>query len=61
MARELDVLCLVAQGYANREIARELSLAEVTAKKHVQSIIGKLGVSDMTRAAIVAVRLGPAE
>jgi len=60
-ARELDVLRLVSQGHANREIAGELSLAEVTVKKHVQSIIGKLGVSDRTHAAIVAVRLGLVE
>jgi DNA-binding NarL/FixJ family response regulator len=59
--RELEVLRLVAQGQANREIARELSLAEVTVKKHVQSIIGKLGVSDRTHAAILAVRTGLAE
>ncbi|MBF8266915.1 MAG: transcriptional regulatory protein degU [Dehalococcoidia bacterium] len=59
--RELDVLRLVAQGHANREIAWELNLAEVTVKKHVQSIIGKLGVSDRTHAAIVAVRRGLVE
>ena len=57
-ARELDVLRLVTQGRGNREIAKELNLAEITIKKHVQSIIGKLGVSDRTHAAIVAVRLG---
>lgn len=59
--RELEVLRLVALGQANREIARRLSLAEVTVKKHVQSIIGKLGVSDRTNAAIMAVRLGLVE
>lgn len=59
--RELVVLRLVAQGHANREIAKELSLAEVTVKKYVQSIIGKLGVSDRTNAAILAVRMGLAE
>ncbi|MEW6034229.1 MAG: response regulator transcription factor [Chloroflexota bacterium] len=60
-ARELDVLRLVAQGLSNRPIARELNLAEVTVKKHVQNIIGKLGASDRTHAAIVAVRLGLVE
>ena len=59
--REMDVLRLVAQGHANREIARELSLVEVTIKKHVSSIIGKLGASDRTHAAIVAVRMGLVE
>ena len=43
------------------EIAKNLNLAEVTIKKYVQSIIGKLGVSDRTNAAIFAVRLGVAE
>ena len=56
--RELEVLRLVAEGSTNREIARELSLAEITVKKHVQSIISKLGVSDRTQAAITAARLG---
>jgi DNA-binding NarL/FixJ family response regulator len=56
--RELDVLGLVTKGYANREIADELHLAEVTVKKHVQNIIGKLGASDRTHAAIMAVQMG---
>ena len=56
--RELDVLRLIAEGYTNKEIATELSLAEITVKKHVQSIIAKLGVSDRTQAAISAARLG---
>ena len=56
--RELAVLRLVAEGSTNRQIARNLSLAEITVKKHVQSIISKLGVSDRTQAAITAARLG---
>ncbi len=55
--RELEILRLVAQGHNNRTICRELFLAEVTVKKHVQNIIGKLGVSDRTQAAIIGVRL----
>ncbi len=54
--RELEVVRLVAQGYPNRAIAKELSLAEVTVKKHVQSIIAKLGVSDRTQVAIMTIR-----
>lgn len=53
--RELDVLRLVARGYGNRAIATQLSLAEVTVKKHVQNILGKLGVAGRTNAAM---RLG---
>jgi len=56
--REFDVLRLMAQGHPNRQIAADLNLAEVTVKKHVQSIIAKLGASDRTQAALVAVRLG---
>lgn len=60
-ARELDVLRLVARGYLNKEIAKDLSLAEVTVKKYVQAVMAKLRVSDRTNAAIVAVRLGLVE
>ncbi|MBI3926943.1 MAG: response regulator transcription factor [Armatimonadetes bacterium] len=56
--RELDVLRLVAKGMTNRAICTDLSLAEVTVKKHVQSIMGKMGARDRTQAAIRAVRLG---
>lgn len=56
--RELDVLRLVAKGMTNRAICRELNLAEVTIKKHVQSIMGKMGVRDRTQAALRGVRLG---
>ncbi|MDG7111598.1 LuxR C-terminal-related transcriptional regulator, partial [Streptococcus pneumoniae] len=44
--RELDVLRLVAKGMTNRSICKELNLAEVTIKKHVQSIMSKMGVRD---------------
>lgn len=56
--RELEVLRLLAQGHGNKEVARELYLAEVTVKKYVQAIIGKLNASDRTHAAIKALRLG---
>lgn len=59
--RELEVLNLVAQGFANKEIASRLNLAEVTVKKYVQSIMAKLGATDRTHAAILAVRLGLVE
>lgn len=59
--RELDVLRLVARGCLNKEIAKELSLAEVTVKKYVQSIMAKLAVSDRTNVALSAVRLGLVE
>jgi LuxR family transcriptional regulator, maltose regulon positive regulatory protein len=54
--REREVLRLISVGYTNREIARELFIAEVTAKVHVRNIIRKLGVRSRTEAAIAAVR-----
>jgi len=56
--RELEVLRLLAQGYANKDISRRLNIAEITVKKHVQSLVQKLGASDRTHAAILGVRLG---
>ena len=56
--RECEVARLVAQGHDNRTICDELYLAEVTVKKHVQRIMSKLGATNRTQAAIIAVRLG---
>jgi len=42
--REREVLALIARGARNREIAEELSISEFTVKRHVQNILGKLGV-----------------
>ncbi|MBI3925988.1 MAG: response regulator transcription factor [Armatimonadetes bacterium] len=60
-AREKEVLQLLTQGHGNKEMARQLNLAHVTVKKHVQRIIAKLGVSDRTQAALKACRMGLAE
>jgi DNA-binding NarL/FixJ family response regulator len=56
--REQEVLVLVAQGYANREIAERLVLAEGTVKNHVSSILGKLQAENRTQAADIARRHG---
>lgn len=56
--RECEILRLVAEGQTNKEIADRLALAEVTIKKHVQSIIAKMRASDRTHAAITGMRLG---
>ena len=53
-AREQDVLDLLARGYANKRIARELGIAEKTVKTHVSHVLAKLGVSDRTQAALYA-------
>jgi len=56
--RERDVLRLLAEGFANKEIAHRLSLSEKTVKTHVSNILQKLGVADRTQAALLAVRRG---
>ena len=57
-AREREVLALLAVGRANKAIAHELGVAEKTVKTHVGNILGKLGLSDRTQAALYAVREG---
>jgi len=56
--REMQILQLIAQGYSNPEIAGRLHLAPGTVRNYVSAILGKLGVSDRTQAAVVAVRRG---
>jgi two-component system NarL family response regulator len=57
-AREVQVLALIVQGQANKQIAFSLSIAEHTVKNHVKSILSKLGVQDRTQAATVAIQRG---
>jgi two-component system NarL family response regulator len=56
--RELTVLELVARGLSNKEIQTALSMAEGTLKNHLKRIFDKLGVTDRTKAAMVAVKRG---
>ena len=56
--RETDVLRLLDQGKANKEIARELIIGENTVKTHVSSILLKLGVQSRTQAALYARQIG---
>lgn len=56
--RELEVLCELARGASNKDIGERLHLAEGTVKNHVTQILGKLAVSDRTRAALRARELG---
>lgn len=56
--REVDVLRLVGRGHTNQQIARSLLISTSTVKNHMHNIISKLGVSDRTQAAVLAVRAG---
>ncbi|MGV9302312.1 response regulator [Nonomuraea sp. NPDC003727] len=56
--REREVLKLIAAGRSNKEIARDLAVAEKTVKTHVSNVLMKLGVQDRTQAALYAVRHG---
>ena len=56
--REREVLRLVVEGFANKQIARRLAITEKTVKTHVSSILQKLGVADRTAAAVLAIRQG---
>ncbi len=56
--REIDVLRLVVKGKSNKEIASDLSIAEVTVKLHVGHILNKLSVNDRTQAATTALQRG---
>ena len=57
-AREREVLRLIASGLTNKEIADALHITEKTVKTHVSHVLGKLGLTDRTQAAILAVKHG---
>jgi len=57
-ARELEVLKGVARGLSNKEIGRELNLAEVTIKLHLRSVFRKIGVRNRAEAAVLATQFG---
>lgn len=57
-SRERDVLRLLAEGYANRDIAVALNVAHKTVKNHVSNILSKLQSTSRTQAVIHALRRG---
>lgn len=57
-AREINVLERIVAGRANKEIAADLFISEATVKTHVNSLLGKLGVTDRTQAATAALQRG---
>lgn len=56
--RETEVLRLLAEGQANKEIGNNLHISETTVKTHVSNILMKLEVPSRTQAALYAVRIG---
>ena len=56
--RERDILTLLSQGLSNAEISDKLYLAEGTVRNYTSVLLKKLGVSDRTQAAILAIRYG---
>jgi NarL family two-component system response regulator LiaR len=54
--REQEVICLVAVGRNNREIAQELFISEKTVKTHISNILGKLNLEHRTQLAIYAIK-----
>lgn len=57
-SRESEVLSLVRQGLANKQIARQLGISERTVKAHLTSAFARIGVADRTQAALWAERNG---
>ena len=55
---EIRVLRLIAEGNANKEIARALALSEETVKGQVRNILSKLGAKDRTHAAMIGLKRG---
>jgi DNA-binding NarL/FixJ family response regulator len=56
--REQEIVALVAQGYANKEVAQKLSISPQTAKNHLRNIFLKLGVGDRLELALYAIHAG---
>ncbi len=56
--REAEVLGLVREGLANKQIARRLGISERTVKAHLTSVFAAIGVTDRTQAALWAERHG---
>ncbi len=56
--REREVLCLLARGLSNADIAARLYLSEGTVRNYVSAIFSKLNVNDRTQAAVLALRYG---
>lgn len=56
--REYEVLCLIANGFDNQEIADKLIVSLSTARAHVHNVLGKLYVANKHQATVLAVKEG---
>jgi DNA-binding NarL/FixJ family response regulator len=56
--REVSVLRLIAAGNRNKDIAKQLCIAEDTVKGHIKRIMEKLGARDRTQAVSIALQRG---
>lgn len=56
--RELDVLKLMARGFSNAEIAREMVVSNATVHTHVSRVLTKLNLASRTQAALYAIKRG---
>ena len=56
--RELEVLRLIRDGYRNKQIADQLTIAETTVNFHIKNLVDKLQANDRTHAVTIAVRRG---
>jgi len=57
-AREQEILALVTEGLADREISQRLFISERTVQHHVSAVLSKIGVSSRVAAAREATRIG---
>lgn len=56
--RELEILGLLVEGHSNRDISTKLYLSEKTVKAHLAAVFRKLGVTNRTQAAMMALNMG---
>jgi DNA-binding NarL/FixJ family response regulator len=56
--REIEVLRMMAEGLANKEIATRLGISDHTVKFHISSILAKIGASTRTEAVTLGIRMG---
>ena len=56
--REVEIICLIANGHSNREISGKVRLSEKTVKNYISRIFSKLNISARTQAAAYAFRNG---